>query len=82
MVIKGAEKIEEIVREFKKREAVRKGKTLGGFRIVSADLREELNARVYEVICEYTLFPSLGGWKKQVVKVRAVSGEIISHRDL
>jgi hypothetical protein len=82
LVIKGAEEIEEIVREFKKREAGRKGKTLGGFRVVSSDLREELNARVYEVICEYKFFPSLGDWRKQVVKVRAISGEIISYRDL
>jgi len=86
LAIKDAREIEQIVRKLKEDE-VRKsgilGATLGSFKIISINLKKELGARVYEVVCEYKTFPPHPkDPRKQRVKVRAVTGKIIDRREL
>lgn len=86
MAIKDAREIEQIVRK-RKEDEVRKsgilGAILGSFKIISINLKKELGARVYEVVCEYKTFPPHPkDPRRQCVKVRAVTGKIIDHWEL
>lgn len=86
LTIKEESEIKDIVRKFKEEE-VRKsgilGATLSGFRVISFKLGRELGARVYEVVCEYRTFPPHPkDPRRQMVKVRAVTGKIIEHHEL
>jgi hypothetical protein len=82
-MIKGLVEIENIVKHFMENH-IQVGRpfgaTLSRFKIVSNNLTQDLGARVYEVTCEYGTFPPHPqDPRREFVKVRAVTGEIVGH---
>jgi hypothetical protein len=85
-MIKIAAEVEDIVRQFMEKPfqtSVWFGAILGGFKILSNDLTQDLRARVYEVVCEYRSLPSHPkDPRREFVKVSAVSGEVVAHQEI
>ena len=86
-MIKEADTMESIIKRYIEKKVVQINKpigaTLSSFKILSNDFTQDFGVGTHEVIFEYRTCPShFNDPRRELIKVRAGSGEVIGFREI